>query len=131
MAKDVEKLNLKITNVSRKTKSGDIVKDLKEGYIYFDVTVDANGKKIVIEKRVRLDKPERMLNKFVTKVKAIAEESYKERTYYVAQKTPPSIETSLDNESDVNDRLLPVFEEVNHYIKTSNPSVLATSSVKF
>jgi len=121
MAKDVEKLNLKITNVSRKTKSGDIVKDL----------VDANGKKIVIEKRVRLDKPERMLNKFVTKVKAIAEESYKERTYYVAQKTPPSIETSLDNESDVNDRLLPVFEEVNHYIKTSNPSVLATSSVKF
>ena len=54
-----EKVELRFEKVERKTKSGDIVQDLKDGYIYFNVGLDANGKKISVEKRVRLDKPEK------------------------------------------------------------------------
>ncbi len=128
---DAEMLKINMLEVKRKLNSGDIIQDLKEGYVYFDITVDANGKKITFEKRVRLDKPERMLNKFVTKAKGIAEEMYKEQKYYVAQNKPPKIESSLDNENDVNDKMIVIFEEVGKYIKTKNPAVLGTTEVKF
>ncbi|NQU78936.1 hypothetical protein HQ545_04160 [Candidatus Woesearchaeota archaeon] len=125
------KLELRFLNAQRKPNSGDVVQDIKDGYVYFELQVDANGKKITINKRVRLDKPERMLNKFVTKTKALSEEKYKEEKYYVADKTPPAIETILVNEDDVNDKLLQVFKEVNQFNKTGNASVLATSQIEF
>ncbi|MBU2561525.1 MAG: hypothetical protein KKD17_04450 [Nanoarchaeota archaeon] len=128
---EVEKLKLRFENVKRKSNNGDVVQDIKEGYVYLDVALDANGKKLKIEKRVRLDKPERMLNKFVTKIKALAEEQYKEKKYYVANKTPPAIDVHLDNEEQVNDKMLPVFEEINQFNKTKNAAVLATSFVEF
>ena len=128
---EAEKLEIRFEKVVRKTKSGDILQDVKEGYIYFDTNLDANGKKLLIEKRVRLDKPERMLNKFVTKLKALSEEEYKEQKYYVARKNPPTIDVHCVNEEDVNDKLLPVFEEVAQFNKTGNAAVLATESVEF
>ncbi len=128
---DIEKLDLTFEKVTRVTKDGDIVQDLKEGYVYFEAGLDANGKKITIPKRVRLDKPERMLNKFVTKVKALAEEKYKEQKYYVASKTPPGIDVHLVNEEDVNDKMLLVFREVEQYMKSKNVAVMATGSVEF
>jgi hypothetical protein len=131
VAKSAEKLKLKLLEVKRKTSSGDLVKDLKDGYVYFDVVVDGNGKKLTFEKRVRLDKPERMCNKFVTKIKAMAEEQYKEKTYYVAQNTPPAIESVLTNEEDANDKMLAVFEEVGQYMKTKKVGAMVTANVKF
>ncbi len=128
---DAEKLELRFEKVERKTKNGDIVQDLKEGYVHFDVTMDANGKKITLGKRVRLDKPERMLNKFITKLKALAEEQYKEKTYYVADKTPPPIDVRCVNEEDVNDKMIAVFEEVDKFNKTGNVAVLATGKAEF
>ncbi|MFH1669785.1 MAG: hypothetical protein ABIA62_07705 [Candidatus Woesearchaeota archaeon] len=128
---DSENLDLTFEKVTRVTKDGDIVKDLKEGYLHFEAKLDANGKKLTISKRVRLDKPERMLNKFVTKVKALAEEKYKEQKYYVANKKPPAIDVHLVNEEDVNDKLLLVFEEVGQYMRSKNIAVMATASVKF
>ena len=126
-----EKVELKFEKVERKSKNNDVARDLKEGYIHFEVNLDANGKKLAIEKRIRLDKPERMLNKFVTKLKALGEEKYKEQKYYVADKKPPAIEIVLLNEEDVNDKMGLVFEEVNQFRKTGNAAVLATSSVEF
>jgi hypothetical protein len=131
MADKPEKVELKFEKVQRKSNNGDVLQDLKEGYIYFDVLVDANGKKLAIAKRIRLDKPDRMLNKFVTKLKALAEEKYKEEKYYVADKRPPAIDIHLTNESDVNDKMGIVFEEVNQYRKSGNAAVLATSVVEF
>ena len=131
MAKSAEKLKLNLIEVKRKTSSGDLVKDLKDGYVYFDVVIDGNGKKIQFEKRTRLDKPERMLNKFITKIKAMAEEQYKEQAYYVAQKTPPAIESVLTNEADANDKMFAVFEQVGQYMKTKNVGAMVTANVKF
>jgi hypothetical protein len=131
MNSKAEKVEVKFIKVVRKAKSGDLAKDLKEGYVYFDVHLDANGKKLVLEKRVRLDKPERMLDKFMTKIVNMAEEKYKEARYYVAQLEPPQIETKLVNEEKAKDSMLPVFEEVNHYTKTGNIAALATSLVEF
>ncbi|MBW2971544.1 hypothetical protein KY359_00780 [Candidatus Woesearchaeota archaeon] len=128
---DVEKLELKFEKAERKSKNGDVVQDIKNGYVHFDVSIDANGKKLKIEKKIRLDKPERMLNKFVTKLKALAEEEYKEKKYYVANKSPPAIDVHLVNEEEVNDKMLPMFEEVNQFNKTGNAAVLATNSVEF
>ena len=128
---DAEHVELRFEKVERKSKNGDVVQDLKEGYIYFDVGLDAAGKKLTISKRIRLDKPEKMLNKFVTKLKALAEEQYKEQKYYVADKKPPAIEIVLLNEEDVNDKMLPVFEEVAQFNKTGNVAVLATGAVEF
>jgi hypothetical protein len=131
MNSKAEKVEVKFVKVVRKAKSGDLAKDLKEGYVYFDVHLDANGKRIVLDKRVRLDKPERMLNKFMTKLLTMAEEQYKEQKYFVAQNTPPELDTKLMNETDVGSKMLPVFEEINKYIKTGNPVVLATALVEF
>ncbi len=128
---EAEKLELRFEKVVRKTKSGDVLQDVKEGYLYFDTSIDANGKKLVIEKRVRLDKPERMLNKFVTKLKALSEEEYKEQKYYVARKNPPAIDVHCVNEEDVNDKLLHLFEEIAQFNKTGNAAVLATETVEF
>jgi hypothetical protein len=127
----MEKVELKFEKVERKSNNGDVLQDLKKGYVYFDVQVDANGKKLAIEKRIRLNKPDRMLNKFVTKLKALAEERYKEEKYYVADKRPPAIEIVLLNEEEVNEKMLPVFEEVAQFNKTGNPAVLATGVVEF
>jgi hypothetical protein len=127
----MEKVELKFEKVERKSSNGDVAKDIKDGYVYFDVSLDANGKKFVINKRVRLDKPNRMLNKFVTKIKALAEEQYKEAKYYVADKKPPAIDIHCVNEEDVNDKMGIVFEEVAQFSKTGNAAVLATSSVEF
>ena len=127
----MEKVELKFEKVERKHKTEDLLQDLKQGYVYFDATIDANGKKLVIEKRVRMDKPDRMLNKFVTKLKALAEEKYKEEKYYVADKKPPAIEIALLNEEDVNDKMGLVFNEINQFNKTGNAAVLATSLVEF
>ena len=131
MNKEPERVELKFEKVERKSEDGDIVQDLKKGYVHFDVHIDANGKKLKIEKRIRLDKPEKMLNKLVTKLKALAEERYKEQKYYVADKKPPAIETVLLNEEEVNDKLLPVFEEIGQYMKTGNVAVLATTLIEF
>ena len=131
MNSKAEKVEVKFVKVVRKANSGDLAKDLKEGYIYFDVHMDANGKKIVLEKRVRLDKPERMLDKFMTKIVNMAEEKYKDARYYVAQLEPPQIETLLLDEAKAKDKMLPVFEEVNRYTKTGNLSALATKIVEF
>lgn len=127
---DVEKLELKFEKIKRTSRNNDVVQDIKEGYVYFDTTIDANGKKVLISKRVRLDKPERMLNKFVTKLKALAEEQYKEKKYYVANKSPPPIDVHLVNEEDVNDQMLVMFQEVNQFNKTGNPAVLATELIE-
>ncbi|MBW2996958.1 hypothetical protein KY349_01305 [Candidatus Woesearchaeota archaeon] len=127
----MEKVELRFEKVERKSNNGDVVQDLKAGYIHFEVHIDANGKKLVIPKRVRLDKPERMLNKFVTKLKALAEEKYKEAKYYVADKRPPAIDIHLSNEEEVNDKMQPVFDEVAQFNKTGNIAVLATSVVEF
>ena len=127
----MEKVELKFEKVEKKSNNGDVLQDVKDGYVYFDVSVDANGKKFVISKRVRLNKPDRMLNKFVTKLKALAEERYKEEKYYVADKKPPAIDVHLANEEEVNDRMGPVFEEVVQFSKTGNASVMATSVVEF
>lgn len=131
MAEDSEKLELAMVKVERKATDGDVVKDIKSGYVYFDVTLKGNGKKIVLDKRVRLDKPERMLNKFVTKIKALAEEKYKEQKYYVANKSPPAINTELVNEDDVNDKMKQLFEDVIKFDKTGNTAMLAVSLVEF
>lgn len=128
---EAEQLEIKFEKVARKSKSGDVLQDVKEGYIYFDTSIDANGKKLMIEKRVRLDKPERMLNKFVTKLKALAEEAYKEQKYYVANKNPPAIDVHCVNEEDVNEKMLPVFEEVAQFNKTGTAAVMATEVVEF
>lgn len=127
----MEKLDLRFEKVERRSKNGDVIRDLKQGYIHFDVHFDANGKKISIAKRIRLDKPERMLNKFVTKLKALAEEKYKEEKYYVANKAPPAIDVHCSNEEEVNEKMIPVFEEVALFNKTGNPAVLATGIVEF
>lgn len=127
----MEKVELRFEKVERKSSNGDVLKDVKEGYVYFDVHVDANGKKFVIEKRIRLDKPDRMLNKFVTKVKALAEEKYKEEKYYVADKKPPAIDIHLANEDEVNDRMSLLFEEVSQFSKTGNAAAMATETVEF
>ena len=127
----MEKVELRFEKVERKSSNGDVLKDVKDGYVYFDVSLDANGKKFVIEKRIRLDKPDRMLNKFVTKLKALAEERYKEEKYYVADKKPPAIEVVLLNEEDVNEKMSVVFDEVAQYSKTGNASVMATQVVEF
>ena len=127
----MEKVELRFEKVERKSSNGDVLKDVKDGYVYFDVSLDANGKKFVIEKRIRLDKPDRMLNKFVTKLKALAEEKYKEEKYYVADKKPPAIEVVLLNEEDVNEKMSVVFDEVAQYSKTGNASVMATQVVEF
>ena len=126
-----EKLELTMQKVERKSKDGDLAQDIKGGYVYFDVTLVGNEKTIMLEKRIRLDKPERMLNKFVTKIKALAEEKYKEQKYYVADKKPPAIDVHMTNEEEVNDKLLPVFEEVEQFNKTGNAAVLATTFVEF
>jgi len=128
---DAERLELKFERVVKKSNNGDVVQDLKEGYVYFDVEMDANGKKIIIAKRIRLDKPDRMLNKFVTKLKALAEEQYKEQKYYVADKRPPAIDVHLVNEEEVNDDMLVMFDEVAQFNKTGNAAVLATNAVQF
>jgi hypothetical protein len=128
---DGEKLELTMQKVERTTKDGDVVQDLKTGYVYFNVMLEGNGKKILLDKKIRLDKPERMLNKFVTKIKGLAEEQYKEQKYHVADKKPRAIETVLVNEDDVNDKMMVVFEEVGQYVKTSNVAVLGTSVVEF
>lgn len=126
-----EKLELNMQKVERKSSNGDMVQDIKGGYVYFDVTLEGNGKTIMLEKRIRLDKPDRMLNKFVTKIKALAEEKYKEQKYYVANKNPPAIDVHLSNEEDVNDRMIVMFEEVDKFNKTGNAAVLATNVVEF
>ncbi|MFC1741381.1 hypothetical protein ACFL3V_02510 [Nanoarchaeota archaeon] len=128
---DVEKLDLKMVKVERKSKDGDVVQDIKAGYVYFDVALEGNGKNISMKKKIRLDKPERMLNKFVTKIKSLAEEAYKEQKYYVAKKKPPAIDVHLENEEDVNDKLLLVFEAVEQFNKTGNIAALATTVVEF
>ena len=117
--------------VVRKSKSGDIALDIKEGYVYFDVMLSVNDKNIVFEKRIRLDKPDRMLNKFVSKVKSLAEEQYKDMTYYVADKTAPDIDAVLENETAVLDKMGLVFEEVGQFVRSGNIAVLVTKLVKF
>lgn len=128
---EAERLDLTFEKAERKSKGGDVLQDIKNGYVYFDVSIDANGKKLAISKRVRLNKPERMLNKFVTKLKALAEEEYKEQKYYVADKNPPAIDVHCVNEEAVNDKMFPMFEEVAQFNKTGNAAVLATESVEF
>ncbi|MBW2968092.1 hypothetical protein KY362_06415 [Candidatus Woesearchaeota archaeon] len=128
---EAENLVLKFEKVVRKSESGDVCRDIKAGYVHFDAHIDANGKKLVISKRIRLDKSHRMLNKFVTKLKALAEEQYKDTSYYVADKTPPPIDVHLDNEDEVNEKMFLIFEEVNTYLKNGNVAVLATETVEF
>ena len=128
---EAEMLELKFERVLRKTSGNDLVQDINGGYVYFDANINANGKSILINKRIRLDKPEKMLNKFVTKIKALAEEKYKYQKYYVANKNPPPISVVLENEEGVNDRMRLLFEEVSKYSKTGNQSVLATDSIDF
>jgi len=125
-----EKLVLKVTKVLRKAKNPQLVQDLKEGYIYFDIRIDANGKPLVIEKRVRLDKPERMLEKFTTKIVPMAEERYKELKYFVADNPAPELATKLENEDELKEKMLVVFEEVNQYMKTGNLSSMPTSMIE-
>lgn len=127
----IEKLVLKVTKVIRKTKNPQLVDDLKEGYIYFDIRFDANGKSIVIEKRVRLDKPERMLEKFVTKIVPLVEERYKEVKYFVADNPAPELTTKLTNEKELKEKMLPLFEEFSQYMKTGSMASKPTSTVEF
>ena len=128
---EAEKVELRFEKVEIKPKNSDVAQDLKEGYVYFDVLMEANRKRLFIEKRVRLDKPDKMLNKFVTKIKALAEEQYKEQKYYVADKKPPAIDTVLTNEEEVNEKMGQLFDEIGQFIKTGNASVLGTKSVEF
>lgn len=132
MAKEyTEQLNMKVLKVVRKANNGDVVQDLKEGYVYFDVMLQVNDKNVVFEKRIRLDKPDRMLNKFVSKITALAEERYKDMTYYVADKESPETSTELENEKDVLDKMGLLFGEINQYLKSGNVAVLATKLLEF
>ncbi|MBI5881458.1 hypothetical protein HZB90_04980 [archaeon] len=125
-----EKLVLTVKKVVRKTNGVTIADDLKEGYIYFDIHFDANGRNLVVEKRTRLDKPERMLEKFVSKIVAQVEEKYKDMKYFVARKTPPEIITKLTNEKALKEAMMDLFKEVDKYTKTKNVSVLVTKQVE-
>ena len=132
MAKDyTEKIEMKVLKVVRKSASGDIAMDIKEGYVYFDVMLSVNNKNVVFEKRIRLDKPDRMLNKFVSKVMMLAEEQYKDMTYYVADKEAPDTVATLENSADVLDKMGSVFDEVGQFVKSGNVSALVTRLVEF
>jgi hypothetical protein len=128
--KDAEKLVLTVKKVVRKTNGVNLTDDLKEGYIYFDIYFDANGRNLIIDKRTRLDKPERMLEKFVSKIVAQAEERYKEVKYFVARKEPPELITKLTNEKDLKEGMMDIFKEVDKYTKTKNISVLMTKQIE-
>lgn len=125
MKKDSETVELRFEKIERENS------ELKEGYVHFTVYIDANGKKFTIEKRVRLDKPERMLNKLITKIKELAEEKYKGERYYVANKQPPTIELILVNEEEVNDKMLPAFDEIVKCAKTGNTTLPGTGIIEF
>ena len=132
MAKEyAEKVTMKVLKIARKSNSGDVVQDIKEGYIHFDVMLQVNDKKVLFEKRIRLDKPDRMLNKFIEKIIPLAEEQYKDMTYYVADKQAPETVSELENEEELRDRMTAVFEEVAQFVKTGNIAVLGTKSVEF
>jgi hypothetical protein len=128
MKKDTETVELKFEKIERNKKKD---AELREGYVHFTVHIDTNGKKFAIEKRVRLDKPERMLGKLITKIKEIAEEKYKGERYYVANKEPPAIESVLVNEEEIKDKMLPVFDEIIKCAKTGNISLPGTGVVEF
>jgi hypothetical protein len=127
----VEKILMKVLKVARKTTGGDVVKDINDGYIYLDIMMQANDKNIVFEKRIRIDKADKMLNKFLSKIVMIAEEQYKDMTYYVADKESPETTSVLENSEVVNDKMNLFFGEVGQYLKTNNPAVLNTKLVTF
>ncbi len=124
---ETEELLVKVLSVKR---IGDVPSDIKDGYVYFDVSLDVNGRSISIKKKIRLDKPDKMLNKFLSKILMLAEERYKEMKYFVADKTPPNyFITSLINRKAAAEFLYILFEEIDQFVKTGKFEVLATDKV--
>ena len=128
-----EKLTVSVERVERIVKDTEKGIDIKkEGYAYFKINIDANGKKIETKKRIRLDKPERMTKKFIQKLKPLAEREYCENTYFVAQQAAPeTFLTHITNEEVVMDKMLALFEEVDLFAKTGNVSRLKTTLIEF
>lgn len=125
---DAEIVSVKVKSVERLKK--DIAEDLKQGYVFFLISMEANGRPLEVKKKMRLDKPEKMLNKFMTKVLGLAEENYKEVKYYVADKTPPDqLDVTLANKAAVEDKVLLMLEEVEQFMKSGKFEVLATDKV--
>ncbi|MBT7902242.1 hypothetical protein HN587_00110 [Candidatus Woesearchaeota archaeon] len=127
-----ELLNLKIKLIERRIKEGESLVNFDTGYVHFLVILNANGKNMEFEKRIRLDKPEKMTKKFISKMKLFAETRYNERTYFIAQKTAPEKTlTNLRNLEAVEEGLMQVFSEVNQFMKTKKASIVKTTILKF
>jgi hypothetical protein len=127
-----ELLNLKIKLIERRIKEGESLVNFDTGYVHFLVLLNANGKNMEFEKRIRLDKPEKMTKKFISKMKLFAETRYNERTYFIAQKTAPEKTIiNLRNLEAVEEGLMQVFSEVNQFMKTKKASIVKTTILKF
>ena len=127
---NVEKLALRIVSVVRRKDS--IAEDLKQGYVYFSVEMEVDGRPMVMTKKIRLDKPDKMFQKFMAKIPKLCEERYKEVKYYVADKTPPTaVEADIINKDVVEEKMYILLEEVEQFIKTGKFEVLATDKIEF
>ncbi|MBT5022041.1 hypothetical protein HON01_04400 [Candidatus Woesearchaeota archaeon] len=131
-AKAHEDLDLEIRRVERRIKEGNSLIDFSNGYAHFIIYLLANNKPMEIEKRIRLDKPEKMLRKFLSKIEVYAETRHKERKYFISQKpAPDKITTTITNKDTVADGMITIFEKINQFLKTKKASQVKTTVLVF
>jgi len=124
------KVLIKINSIERLQESID--DDIKEGYVHFLIGCDVEGKSFPLKKRLRLDKSEKMLMKFLSKLPVLLEEQYKEIRYYVADKRPPEdLSIEVVNILVVEEKMYLMLEEVESFVRTGRHDVLVTEKISF
>ncbi len=122
------KVSFKLVSVERIGSPDDI----KEGYVRFEVVYDVEGRQLVLQKKIRLDKPDKMLSKFLTKIPVLAEQEYVNVKYFVADKNPPEdLDFLFVNRGDVEEKLYLIFEEIEQFVKTSKYNILVNHKIRF